>query len=141
MRRWWGRVVGAFSVKTPASNGGEGVGSAGSEAVLNALPGCSQPRHNGCNWFKSQVTTRCRTQLRIRCSTPVEGEAHAGLLGSVGFEQSLRRFRSGRSTQPFVGDRVWLGKLNSYFPQELAGVTGWYQSQALVEEVASLQWK
>jgi hypothetical protein len=73
----------------------------------------------------------------------MEGEAQAGLLGSVGlrirtFEQSLR-FRSGRSTQPFVGDRVWLGKLNSYFPQELAGMTGRYQSQTLVEEVASLQ--
>lgn len=64
----------------------------------------------------------------------MEGEAHAGLLGSVGlrirtFEQSLR-FHSGR-TQPFVGDRVWLGKLNSYFPQELAGMTGWYQSQTI----------
>ena len=75
----------------------------------------------------------------------MEGEAQDGLLGSVGlrirtFEQSLR-FRSGRSTQPFVGDRVWLGKLNSYFPQELAGMTRRYQSQTLVEEVASLQWK
>jgi hypothetical protein len=120
-----------FRLSTPASIGG----CLQAARLCKVHPAtCCRPRHNWCNSLKvSSDDTMQQSIGNSLLDTTVEGEAHASLLGSVGVAYPYHQAISNEiqdnpatahtALSRCLGGRVWLGKANSYFLHELAGVT------------------